>query len=89
MKRTLSLAVARLTPPRAGRLAFLLRRLRALRRRNFRRRASLAGRFNWNAAAQKRPAPARWLVVAVRWFAQSYRSRPVKIQIRTQHERAS
>ena len=91
MKRTLSLAVARLTPPRTGRLAFLLRRLRALRRRNFRRRASLAGRFNWKAAAQKWPARTRagWLVVAVRWFAQSCRSHPVKIQIRTQHERAS
>ncbi len=91
MKRTPPLAVVHLTPPRSGRLAFLLRRLRALRRRNFGRRASLARQFNWKSADRQRPMPARagWLVVAVRWFAQSYRSHPVKIQIRTQHERAS
>lgn len=91
MKKTLTLAVARPAlalpaRPLAGSIALFLWRLRALSRCDFGRTFSLARaggrasakRFNWKDTVRKtRPG---WLVIAVRGFAQSYRSHPVKIQ---------
>ena len=91
MKKTLILAVARPAQafparPLAGNVALFLWRLRALGRCDFSRNFSpvrLAGRvaakrFHWkDTVRQARPG---WLVIAVRGFARSYRSHPVKIQ---------
>jgi len=77
--------------PLTSKLARWLRRLQVLGRFDFSRnilpggsaRSKTARRFDWKVPTKKSHAPVRphWLVIAVRGFAQSYRSHPVKIQI--------
>ena len=84
-------AVTRPARPLRRKLSRLLKRLQALGRFDFSRKISPGGsargkparRLDWKDPAKKAHPHSRphWLVIAVRGFAQSYRSHPVKIQI--------